>query len=462
MRMFFRHTPFFFISPSCPISDQKIIQSHITCFATTSLISPVPKQMLSRALGSGRASNALSTAQALKSSLPSPVTRSTIASSLGISKSDIVAVDRFALYRVYALKRSISHIPSLHPLQRSTPVTTPTLTPASQITSVSKVSLSTVANETVTSPTQQQSEQKQQQEQQQQQSEQPQQQQQGQQQQGQQTTSTGEEQGEYVRFETIEEPDKVVASWLFIVAGLVFAMVVAGGLTRLTKSGLSMVHWKFTGEKRPQSEEEWEKEFDLYKQSPEYKLNNPDMTLQQFKFIYHMEYGHRSLGRVIGLVFAIPLVYFLARGRVKLSSPLAKRLGLLLGLGGTQGLIGWWMVKSGLNEQTNTSYARVSPYRLATHLVSAFIIYCLLLATGMRMWYGKHIITLIENTAKNYSTPIGGRLINDLSGKLQVATFGGKTIENIIKPTSGMVSSMAHASATLAFITALSGMFIYR
>jgi len=213
-----------------------------------------------------------------------------------------------------------------------------------------------------------------------------QQQQQQQQQKQQQQQSSSEEE---VKFRVVEEPNRQVAYWLFVVAGMIFLMVVAGGLTRLTRSGLSMTHWKFTGEKRPRTQEEWEEEFAKYKESPEYKLHNQHMTLEEFKFIYHMEYGHRSLGRSIGLVFTLPLLYFLFRGRVKLNQPIAKRLGVLLAMGGAQGLVGWWMVKSGLSGGSNEHKGRVSPYRLATHLVSAFVIYLFTLVTGLRAYYGK-------------------------------------------------------------------------
>jgi len=109
-------------------------------------------------------------------------------------------------------------------------------------------------------------------------------------------------------------PPKEVAIWLYVVSGMVFVMVVVGGLTRLTKSGLSMTDWKFTGEFPPISQKDWEKEFERYKTFPEYKQVHHDMTLSEFKFIFAMEWSHRMLGRVIGLSFLVPAAYFGLRG----------------------------------------------------------------------------------------------------------------------------------------------------
>jgi len=176
-----------------------------------------------------------------------------------------------------------------------------------------------------------------------------------------------------------------VGAWLLGASGVVFGMVVLGGVTRLTKSGLSMTEWKLTNIKYPWTAGEWEEEFDKYKQFPEFNLH-PDMPLSRFKEIYFYEYAHRLLGRGIGVLFAIPATYFAARGF--LTRTIAPRLGLLFVAGGCQGLIGWWMVRSGLESSLATSTGddhipRVSPYRLATHLTSAFAIYTTLVWTGM-------------------------------------------------------------------------------
>ncbi|XP_059453153.1 cytochrome c oxidase assembly protein COX15 [Corylus avellana] len=175
---------------------------------------------------------------------------------------------------------------------------------------------------------------------------------------------------------------KMVGIWLFGSAAWVFSMVVLGGVTRLTRSGLSMTDWKFTGSLPPLSDEDWLHEFEKYKQSPEYKRVNKGMSIEDFKFIYWMEYAHRMWGRTLGLMFALPFSYFLRKGYITLG--LGLRLSALFALGAGQGLIGWWMVKSGLEEPAS-EYAqpRVSPYRLAAHLTSAFAIYCGLFWTGL-------------------------------------------------------------------------------
>uniref|UniRef100_A0A5B7B8W3 Cytochrome c oxidase assembly protein COX15 n=1 Tax=Davidia involucrata TaxID=16924 RepID=A0A5B7B8W3_DAVIN len=175
---------------------------------------------------------------------------------------------------------------------------------------------------------------------------------------------------------------KMVGTWLFASAAWVFSMVVLGGVTRLTRSGLSMTDWKFTGSLPPLSDDDWLIEFEKYKQSPEYKRVNKGMSIEDFKFIYWMEYAHRMWGRGLGILFALPFSYFLRKGYITLQ--LGVRLSALFALGAGQGLIGWWMVKSGLEEPTS-EYAqpRVSPYRLAAHLTSAFVIYCGLFWTAL-------------------------------------------------------------------------------
>lgn len=161
-------------------------------------------------------------------------------------------------------------------------------------------------------------------------------------------------------------------------------MVTVGGITRLTRSGLSMTDWKLQGSLPPMNQEEWEKEFDRYKQFPEWKQRQ-SMTLEEFKFIYFWEYGHRMMGRGIGLAFVLPGVYFFARGKIPKS--FYPRMALLFGLGGGQGLIGWWMVKSGLQmDPEQRKEIRVSPYRLATHLGMAFTTYTVLLWTALDMY----------------------------------------------------------------------------
>ena len=157
--------------------------------------------------------------------------------------------------------------------------------------------------------------------------------------------------------------------WLLTTAGAVFVMIVLGGVTRLTRSGLSIVEWRPEGEALPRSDAEWEVAFAKYQRFPEYKKVNSGMTLEEFKPIYWMEWGHRQWGRAIGLIFAGPLVYWVASKR--LPPGMGPRLGGLLLLGGAQGGVGWWMVKSGLEAERfvdEWTVPRVSPYRLATHV----------------------------------------------------------------------------------------------
>ncbi|KAG4065823.1 hypothetical protein HA402_012501 [Bradysia odoriphaga] len=168
---------------------------------------------------------------------------------------------------------------------------------------------------------------------------------------------------------------KIVGYWLLGCSGMVFTAVVLGGVTRLTESGLSMVNWKLLGERWPKTEDEWIAEFEKYKQYPEFKLKNPDISLSDFKSIFFMEYAHRMWGRLIGGVFAIPAIYFWSRGY--LSKQLKPRILIYGTLIGIQGLMGWYMVKSGLENRFNepNDVPRVSQYRLATHLSLAFILY---------------------------------------------------------------------------------------
>jgi heme a synthase len=160
-----------------------------------------------------------------------------------------------------------------------------------------------------------------------------------------------------------------LARWLLFVALLVIAMVVVGGITRLTESGLSITEWKpVTGAIPPLTEAQWRAEFAAYQRIPQYvEVNGPaGMTLADYKFIYFWEWLHRLLGRVIGIAFALPLLWFWLRGTIPLGYK--PRLLALLALGGLQGAIGWWMVSSGLDADAND---RVSQFRLAIHLCIA-------------------------------------------------------------------------------------------
>jgi cytochrome c oxidase assembly protein subunit 15 len=163
--------------------------------------------------------------------------------------------------------------------------------------------------------------------------------------------------------------DRQIAVWLLVCCALVFAMVVLGGVTRLTGSGLSMVEWDpIFGFIPPMEQAEWERVFSLYQASPEYQKINAGMDLAGFKNIYWFEFWHRVLGRAIGMVFLLPFLYFLARGMLR--RPLVPKLLTMFVLGGLQGLLGWYMVKSGLVDKPH-----VSQYRLTAHLTLALVIY---------------------------------------------------------------------------------------
>ena len=164
--------------------------------------------------------------------------------------------------------------------------------------------------------------------------------------------------------------------WLMLLFALVMAMIVVGGMTRLTDSGLSITEWKpVTGAMPPLDAAHWQEEFELYQQSPQYRIMNNQMTLEEFKSIYWWEWGHRQLGRVIGLVWALGFLGFLVTK--KIPTGWTGRLLLLGALGGLQGAIGWWMVASGLVGEM----VSVASYRLANHLGLAFVI------LGFIAWY---------------------------------------------------------------------------
>jgi heme a synthase len=179
-----------------------------------------------------------------------------------------------------------------------------------------------------------------------------------------------------------------VRIWLLAVAGLIALMVLVGGATRLTESGLSITEWKLvTGVLPPLDQAEWDKAFEAYKQIPQYRMLNAGMTLSEFKTIFWWEWSHRLLGRVIGIVYLLPFLFFLWRGGM--SGELKRRLWLIFGLGALQGVVGWWMVASGLAERTE-----VSQYRLATHLVLALLIFAAIVWTLRRLGDRTPVVSL--------------------------------------------------------------------
>lgn len=171
-----------------------------------------------------------------------------------------------------------------------------------------------------------------------------------------------------------------IASWLFVCAFMVLAMAVIGAITRLTESGLSMVEWRpLIGTLPPLNEAEWERVFGLYQDSPEFQKKNSWMSLDEFKTIFFWEWFHRFWGRMIGIAYALPMVFFWLKGMIPRGYKSKLLIGLLLG--SAQGLMGWYMVKSGLVDRPSVSH-----FRLAAHLSLAFIVYGYLLWLGFRLW----------------------------------------------------------------------------
>jgi cytochrome c oxidase assembly protein subunit 15 len=190
--------------------------------------------------------------------------------------------------------------------------------------------------------------------------------------------------------------------WILGTAFSVVGMIHVGGVTRLTQSGLSMTSWSPLGSLPPITEKEWETEFARYKTYPEWQQRK-SMTVSDFKFIYGWEYGHRMLGRAVGLVFVLPWAYFSAKKMIP--KGYQGRMVGLLAMGGTQGLVGWWMVKSGLGDDRygDSHEIRVRPIRLATHLTMAVVTYGALLWTGLDILGLPHQKTMAEEASKIFN-----------------------------------------------------------
>jgi cytochrome c oxidase assembly protein subunit 15 len=206
-----------------------------------------------------------------------------------------------------------------------------------------------------------------------------------------------------------------VAAWLFVCCAMIFAMVVIGGITRLTESGLSITEWRpLLGALPPLSAAEWQATFDKYQQTPQYRLLNLGMTLGEFKAIFWWEYVHRLWGRLIGAVYLVPFLWFVATGRAR--GPLVWRLAGVFALGALQGLLGWYMVQSGLVDRVD-----VSPYRLAAHLGLAIVIY---------------------------------------AASLRIALDLARPAEFVPAAIAGALARRLHLLAGLIFLTMLSGAFV--
>ncbi|SAM04740.1 hypothetical protein [Absidia glauca] len=224
------------------------------------------------------------------------------------------------------------------------------------------------------------------------------------------TTAAAEASISSAKSTVVKVTKPVVGYWLYFNAGLVFAIVVVGGLTRLTESGLSITEWNvISGMKPPRSELEWTEEFEKYKQFPEYKILNRHMTLEEFKNIFYWEWSHRMIGRFIGATFIIPGLYFASRGYM--TRRVSKQVFAITSLLGFQGFMGWYMVKSGLSEalmKEPGAVPRVSQYRLTAHFATAVAIYGATIFVAadiirqnkiMNGTYPKEVAAMINNPA---------------------------------------------------------------
>ena len=186
---------------------------------------------------------------------------------------------------------------------------------------------------------------------------------------------------------------KAIAIWLLACCAIIFGMITLGGVTRLTGSGLSMVEWApIMGILPPLNQTEWQETFLLYQQFPEYQLKNFHMSLDDFKSIFWFEYGHRLLGRSIGIIFLLPFLFFLFRGKIERT--LTPKLITMFVLGGLQGLMGWYMVKSGLVNDPH-----VSQYRLTAHLGLAVVIYAYMFWVALGLLQPKNNDSAGDNSA---------------------------------------------------------------
>jgi heme a synthase len=215
---------------------------------------------------------------------------------------------------------------------------------------------------------------------------------------------------------TLDTSRRAVAIWLFVCAAMVYAILIVGGITRLTRSGLSIVEWKpLVGALPPMSGEAWAELFDKYRSTPEYKLVNFDLTLDGFQFIFWWEYAHRLMGRLVGVAFLLPLFWFIATRRV--SRALSVRLAVIFGLGAAQGALGWYMVASGLVDKP-----WVSPFRLMAHLALALLIVAAMCWTAWDLWYAPQPREAVPAAVKAVAALV---FIMALSGAMVAGTHAG-------------------------------------
>lgn len=215
------------------------------------------------------------------------------------------------------------------------------------------------------------------------------------------------------------ETSRAAAIWLFAVAALVFLMVVVGGVTRLTGSGLSITEWKpIMGALPPMSSADWAEAFAKYRQIPQYVQVNAGMTLGEFQSIFWWEWAHRLLGRLIGVAFLLPFLVLLALRLVP--RRLIVRCVILLALGGLQGLIGWWMVSSGLSERVD-----VAPERLTVHLGLALLIFIGLVWNGLEAWAGENLSRFPAGWSRGAAVMLAAVFVQCLLGGLVAGAKAG-------------------------------------
>ena len=239
---------------------------------------------------------------------------------------------------------------------------------------------------------------------------------------------------------------RAVAIWLFCVAALVFAMVVVGGITRLTGSGLSITEWKpIMGAIPPMNEADWNAAFAQYREIPQYQHVNAGMTLGEFKGIFWWEWIHRQLGRLIGVAFALPFVVFMALRMMP--RRLVLRCVVLLGLGGLQGLIGWWMVSSGLSERVD-----VAPERLTVHLGLAFVIFMGLIWTGLEAWFGEDRTRSPAGWSRFAAAVLGVAFMQSLLGGLVAGAKAGMVYTDWPLMNGMVIAPVNWGQGALAFL----------
>lgn len=246
-----------------------------------------------------------------------------------------------------------------------------------------------------------------------------------------------------------------VAVWLFVVAALVLTMVVVGGATRLTVSGLSITQWKpISGVLPPTSAADWSEEFARYKAIPQYAQLNKGMSLEAFKGIYWWEWAHRLLGRLVGVAFAAPFGYFLIRREIP--RRLIWRCAVLFALGGLQGLVGWWMVKSGLADRVT-----VAPERLMIHLGLAFVLLAGLAWTAFDAWAGSPRVSVPSPWTRWAFALLGLIYLQILLGALVAGNNAGLSyndwplMNGALFPKdyagTGLWATLAHSPAAVQF-----------